>query len=235
MQKFSQLRTTAQIYVSVVVLVGLATVLHSIGTLYTNPIGPEWLVLGALTLLTGSFTVKVPSMSSRLTVSETFVFASVLLFGVAAGTLTVVLETLIVALWIKRDVRSIYRAVFNVAASALSIWMAATVFFAMAGTEAFWNHETPLGVLFAPLAVLTLIFFVSNSWLVAIAVGLEKNQSALEIWWSNFSWLSVNYFSGASVAAIIVTYTSALNARALFGTLVIIVPLLLVSYLTFRM
>ena len=234
MRTFSDLRPAARAYVSAVVTVGLAAVFQSIVTLYNHPVAPEWLVLGALTLLTGSFTIKVPSMSLRLTVSETFVFASVLLFGVAAGTLTVVLETLIVALWIKRDVRSTYRALFNVAASALSIWMAATVFFAMAGTGPFWNHDTPLSVIFAPLAVLTMIFFTSNSWLVAIAVGLEKNQSPAEIWWKNFTWLSINYFSGASVAAIIVTYTSTLNARALFGTLVIIVPLLLVSYLTFR-
>ena len=192
MRTFSDLRPAARAYVSTVAAVGLAAILQSIVTLYNHPVAPEWLVLGALTLLTGSFTIKVPSMSLRLTVSETFVFASVLLFGVAAGTLTVVLETLIVALWIKREVRSTYRAVFNVSASALSIWMAATAFFAMAGTGPFWHHDTPLAVILAPLAVLTLIFFISNSWLVAIAVGLEKNQSAAEIWSKNFTWLSVN-------------------------------------------
>src|SRR5882762_9447478 len=196
MRTFSDLRPTARIYVSTVEAVGLAAVLHSIVTLYRHPVAPEWLVLGALTLLTGSFTIKVPSMSLRLTVSETFVFASVLLFGAAAGTLTVVLETLIVALWIKRDVRSTYRAVFNVAASALSIWTAATVSFAISGTEPFFYLATPLSALFGPLAVLTIIFFLSNTWLVAIAVGLEKNQSAVDIWGKNFTWLSVNYFSG---------------------------------------
>src|SRR4030095_8785270 len=73
-----------------------------------------------------------------------------------------------------------------------------------------------------------------NSWLVAFAVGLEKNQWPPEIWWKNFKWLAVNYFSGASVAAVLVTYSNTLTARALLGSLVIIVPLLLVSYLTFR-
>lgn len=234
MQKFSQLRTTAQIYVSVVVLVGLATVLHSIGTLYTNPIGPEWLVLAALTLLTGSFTIKVPSITARLSVSETFVFASVLLFGPAAGTLTVVLETLIISLWVRREARSIYRAMFNVAAPAVSIWISATIFFAISGIQPYSNNDTPIAALFGPLAVLTIAYFLSNSWLVAIALGLERRQSAFEIWWKNFTWLSVNYFSGASVAAVIVTYTKKLDTTALISTLVIIVPLLVVSYLTFR-
>ena len=234
MRTFSQLRPAARAYVSTVVVVGFAAVLQSLIALYRAPVALEWLVLAALTLLTGSFTIKVPSINARLTVSETFVFASVLLFGVAAGTLTVVLETLVVALWTRREVRSTYHALFNVSASSLSIWIAATVFFAISGFEPLFNRNTPLGVLFGPLAVLTIVFFVSNSWLVAIAVGLEKNQSAPEIWWKNFKWLAVNYFSGASVAAVLVTYSNTLTARALFGSLVIIVPLLLVSYLTFR-
>ncbi len=234
MRTFSHLRPAARAYVSTVVIVGFTAVLHSIVDLFRHPVDPAWLVLGALTLLTGSFTIKVPSMSLRLTVSETFVFASVMLFGVAAGTLTVVLETLIVALWLKRDLRSAYRALFNAAASALSIWVAGTTFFLLTGSGPFWNHDTPLSLLFGPLGVLTAIFFVLNSGLVALAVGLEKDQPPIDIWLNNFVWLSINYFSGASVAAVIVTYTSALNARALVGTLVIIVPLLLVSYLTFR-
>lgn len=234
MQKFSQLRTRAQVFVSAVVLVGLATVLHSIARLYIDPIGPEWLILAALTLLTGSFTIKVPSITARLSVSETFVFASVLLFGPSAGTLTVVLETLIISLWVRRDSRSAYRAMFNIAAPAVSIWISATIFFAMSGIRPYSNSDTPIAALFAPLAVLTIVYFLSNSWLVAIALGLERRQSAFQIWWKNFTWLSVNYFSGASVAAVIVTYTKRLDTTALIGTLVIIVPLLVVSYLTFR-
>src|SRR5262249_52681925 len=74
----------------------------------------------------------------------------------------------------------------------------------------------------------------SNSSLVAIAVGLERRESPLRIWSTNFTWLSVNYFSGASVAAVIVTYTNSQDIKALFGTLIIILPLLVVSYLTFR-
>src|SRR5262245_20632487 len=103
MRKFSELTAPARAYVATVVLIGLTVVFYAIFLLFTKPIAPEWLVLAALTLLTGSFTIKVPSTTARLTVSETFVFASVLLFGAPAGTLTVVLETLVVALWTRRD------------------------------------------------------------------------------------------------------------------------------------
>ena len=229
-KKFSQLQPIARAYVAAVVGVGLAAAVHSIAVLFRNPIPPEWFALAALTLLTGSFTIKVPSIPSRISVSETFVFASVLLFGAAAGTLTVLLETLVISLWVKREARTLYRALFNVAAPAISIWLSATLFFAFSGIQPYSIHSSPLAALFAPLAILTVVYFLLNSWLVAIALGLERQQSPLELWWKNFTWLSVNYFSGASVAALIVTYTSKFD----LSTLIIIVPLLVISYLTFR-
>ena len=58
MQKFSQLRPVARGYVAVVVGVGLAAVVHSVAVLFRDPIPQEWFALAALTLLTGSFTIK---------------------------------------------------------------------------------------------------------------------------------------------------------------------------------
>src|SRR5262245_21675836 len=137
-------RSGGRLYISAVVTVGLAVVLHSFAAILADPIRPEWLILAALTVLTGSFTVKVPSMTARLTVSATVVFASVLLFGVASGTGTVVLETLVIAFLAMRERRSLHRALFNVAASALSIWVAATTFFRLTGKGPLLNQTVPL-------------------------------------------------------------------------------------------
>src|SRR6267378_1554852 len=115
---FAQLRPIARAYVTLVVLAGASAVAQSAHRLYVDPLGTQWLILATLTLLTGSFTVKVPSINARISVSETFVFASVLLFGAAAGTVTVLLESLVISLWVKRESRTLYRALFNVAAPA---------------------------------------------------------------------------------------------------------------------
>jgi diguanylate cyclase (GGDEF)-like protein/putative nucleotidyltransferase with HDIG domain len=227
---FVQLRPIARAYVTLVVLAGASAVAQSAHQLYANPLGTQWLILAALTLLTGSFTVKVPSINARISVSETFVFASVLLFGAAAGTATVLLESLIILFWMAPSGRPLHRLLFNMAAPAIAIWISGTVFFIASGIQPYSTHATPLPGLFLPLAAFTALYFLLNSWLVAIAVGLETHTSAYEIWWTNFIWLSVNYFSGASVAALIVTYTSELD----ISTLLIIVPLLVISYLTFK-
>jgi diguanylate cyclase (GGDEF)-like protein/putative nucleotidyltransferase with HDIG domain len=230
MREFLKLRPLARTYVTVVVLFGAATVAHSVHQLYSEPIGRQWFILAALTLLTGSFTVKVPSTNASLSVSETFVFASVLLFGPAAGAVTVLLECLIIQFWMKPGTRLVHRVLFNTAAPAIAIWLSGTVFFSTAGIVPYSRGATPLEALFLPLALFTALYFLLNSWLVAFALGFETQTSPAEIWWKNFTWLSVNYFSGASVAALLVAYTH----RVDISTLLVIVPLLVVSYLTFR-
>ncbi|MGE4057051.1 MAG: HD domain-containing phosphohydrolase, partial [Vicinamibacterales bacterium] len=209
---------------------GAVTVIHSLVTLYGSPIGSQWLVLAGLTLLTGSFTVKVPAVNAHISVSETFVFAAVLLFGPAAGAITVLLECLVILFWMKPQGRPAHRVLFNLAAPAVSIWLSGQAFFLTSGIAPYAPDATPLPTLFLPLFLFTSLYFLLNSGLVAGVVALETGKPALQVWWQNFTWLSVTYFSGASVAALIVTYTRDLDLSAL----AIMVPLLVVMYLTFR-
>lgn len=230
MEHFLSLRSIVRIYVSAVVTVGALVLGLSVHQLFVHPIGSEWLLLAGLTILTGSFSVKVPSINAYISVSEAFVFASVLLFGAEAGTVTVLLECLVILLWMKPQGRPLYRMAFNLAAPSVAIWTAGSCFYLLSGIHPYSEVFTPLPKLFVPLLAFTAAYFLFNSWLVAVAVGLETRRSAVQIWWKNFAWLSVNYFSGASVAALIVTYTQRLD----LSTLAVIVPLLVVSYLTFR-
>src|SRR6478752_1716532 len=122
-----------RIYLGAVITAGFAVILHSLYSLYLRPVGPEWFVLAGLTLLSGSFTVRVPTIPARLSVSETFVFAAVLLFGPAAATMIVVLDALVISLWQKRRVRRPPRVLFNVAAPSVAIWLAAHSFYWITG------------------------------------------------------------------------------------------------------
>lgn len=227
---YHSLRPIARLYIALVVLAGASAIAHSLYELVANPISNRWVILALLTLLTGSFNVKVPSINAYISVSEAFVFASILLFGTPAGTATVLIECFVILLWMKREARLIHRVLFNMAAPAVAVWVAGTAFYLLSGIEPYSKAFTPLPTLFVPLLAFTALYFLINSWLVALAVGLENNRSPAHIWWKNFAWLSVNYFSGASVAALIVTYTKQLD----FSSLAVIVPLLVVSYLTFR-
>src|SRR4051812_4640115 len=166
MSRFNELRLPVRAYVSAVVIAGVVTVGHSIHQVYVHPIGVQWLILAILTLLTGSFSIKVSSISAHISVSETFVFASVLLFGTAAGTVTVLLECLVILLWMKPQSR--HRMLFNMAAPSVAIWVSGTAFNSLSHIPPYSQFPTPLQHLFVPLLAFTALYFLLNSWLVAL-------------------------------------------------------------------
>ncbi|MCA1583218.1 MAG: HD domain-containing protein [Acidobacteria bacterium] len=225
-----KLTAQGQLYVVGVSAAGLIVLWQSLTALVDQPLNSGWLVLAGLTLLSGSFTVKVPSLQARLSVSETFVFTAVLLFGAPAGTVTVALDTLVVAWGARRRSRQPLRILFNLCAAALSIWTAGQAFFLFAGIPPLVHQPAALPVILLPLIALTIVYFTLNSALVAIALSFERGEAAFWIWRKNFLWLSVNYFGGASVAALLVSYTRTVDLAALG----IIVPLIVISYLTFK-
>ena len=193
-----------------------------------SPLGYDWLVLAGLTLLTGTFSIKVPSVNARISVSEAFVFAAVLLFGTDVATLVVALDSLILTSWLRSPTPSPLRPLFNMTAGALAISLASGLLSWMLPVHP--AATVPLDRLLLPVFALAISYFLINSWLVAFAVGLERKTSAVGIWRRNLLWLSLNYLGGASVALILVTYLKDINLTAV----VVLVPLLTVIYLTFR-
>jgi diguanylate cyclase (GGDEF)-like protein/putative nucleotidyltransferase with HDIG domain len=216
-----------------VVALGGAIILLSVYQLHARPIGWNWFILALLTLLSGSATVKLPSVPATISISETFVFTAVLLFGPAAGTLTVTLDVLAISLWLARRGHPTYRIAFNVFALPAALWIGATLFYSLSGIQplALTTAPVQISTLLVPLTVFTVVYFLLNSWLIAVAIALETQRSPLLIWQKNFAWLSLNYFGGASVAALLVTYTRNID----YTYIAFIVPLLAVLYFTFSM
>jgi len=233
--RFRNLPTGTKAYVYVVVGAGAATVIQSFYDLASKPIGWNWAILAILTLVSGSATVRLPSLPATISVSETFVFTSVLLFGSAAGTITVALDALVISFWSYRKGHPTYKILFNVCALPLTIWVASHVFFLFPNIEpmvtASRDETVRIGELVGPLLVFTILYFSLNSWIITFAISLERKLNAFAIWRDHFLWLSLNYFGGASVAALLVSYTHDLD----FTYLAVIVPLLVVLYFTFSM
>src|SRR5690242_9786934 len=89
------------VFITTVVLFGGYLLARAIEHLVAAPPDRGWLALVALAAVTSSFTVKLPSLPANLSASEAFVFSTVLLFGPAAGTITVVLDALVITFWTK--------------------------------------------------------------------------------------------------------------------------------------
>ena len=227
---FAALDLGARMFVGVIVASGFLAIAHSVYALRYSPVTSQWFVLAALTLLSGSITIKLPGIDSSISVSETFVFTSVLLFGTAAGTITVALDGLIISLWLWRKRIGLHKLLFNTSAPALSIWIAAQLFFWVTDVPPLTQSATSLPTLLPGLLLFAIVYFLLNSWLMATVVSFEGSSTPLEIWRNNFLWLSLSFFSGASVSILLVSVSREINLTAL----AVIVPLLIVSYLTYH-
>lgn len=231
MSAYKSLPKACRWYVLAVITAGTLVAAHSLHALVGVPPSFEWFLLAALTLLSGSFTIRIPSASVTISVSETFVITAVLLYGTAAGTIIVILDGMIISLWLAKNVRDVHKVLFNAAAPALSIWSASELFFLISGTQPLSRDPAPVAQFLAPLFLFTLVYYLLNSWFIAVAIGLEKSLRPFRVWRENLLWLSLNYFGGASVAALLVAYT---QTTSLASAVAIIVPILVITYLTFK-
>lgn len=235
MPKRDRLGHAGRLYVGCVVAAGVLAVLQSIRELTQSPVPWQWGMLAVLTLLSGSFTVRIPGVSARLSVSDTFVFAAVLLFGPEAATMIVVLDTLVISFWLGRTSVPASRLLFNLAAPALALWGASHIVYSIGGIQPLSITPKPALSIALPLLGLATLYFLLNSWLIAFAVALQKRESAYTIWKNNFLWLSLNYFSGASVAALLLPYLLQANTYDSFlYVTAVLLPVLLIFYLTFK-
>src|SRR5688572_16538529 len=158
-KRFAALDLSARLFVGIIVASGFLAIAHSVYALRYTPVTSQWFVLAALTLLSGSITIKLPGIDASISVSETFVFTSVLLFGTAAGTIIVTLDGLIISLWLWRKGIGLHKLLFNMAAPALSIWLAAQLFFFVAGVQPLTQGATSLPALLPGLLVFAIVYF----------------------------------------------------------------------------
>jgi hypothetical protein len=73
-----------QAYVWIVIAVGIYVIGVSMLDASLHPLPWQWFLLATLTLVSGSATVNLPSVPASISISETFVFTAVLLYGTAA-------------------------------------------------------------------------------------------------------------------------------------------------------
>ncbi len=221
---------SGRLYIWVVIVVGTLVIGNSLYEMYREPIGYQWFLLAALTLISGSATVRLPSSLASISISETFVFTAVLLYGPAAGTLIVTLDGLVISFWLAKRHHEPHRALFNMSAPAISAWCSAQLFFLVAGIAPLVKQPATLNQILPSLLLFAITYFGINSWLITFVIALERHLRPVEVWCRNFVWLSLNYFCGASVAVLVVSY----NREIDISFIGVIVPLLLLLYFTFK-
>lgn len=222
-------RTTRLYVLSVASLGALVVALSVSGVIHQSQEWHlRWASLVALTVVSGLLPVTLPSINISISISETFVVAGTLLFGTAGGTVLVLLDALFISfrLSITRRLRW-EQIVFNLAASPLALWTAAQI----ARIDPLFQTDQHLDVWFiVQLGGFTTVYFLLNSWLLAIAIALQQGVKPSSIWSKYFRDLLVNYGAGGSLGAVLIY-----NTRTVDPIFVaVILPLLVVLFLTYQ-
>src|SRR5688572_16756752 len=216
------------LYVGLVTLAGASLLAVSAFMLPSVPHAREWGVLSVLALVASRFPLRVPGRNAWFGISDTFFIASALLFGPAPATITVAVDSMLMASAFKTW--STRRFLFNSSGPAIAFAIGAQAFFGLSGTGPLFATQIQADALLLPLVCFVMVYYFLNAGLVSIAIALEKQTAVLAVWRSHFGVLSVNYFASGSIAFFVVLLTQYLNIVALIAA----IPVLAVINLATR-
>lgn len=214
-----------QVYMWSLVTAGAAVTLVSIYALPFGKLDARFIFLCLMVVASSLVAIRIPHVSGRITVADTFIFLTMLLFGGAAAILLSALEGVAATLAISKRPRTI---LFNSAILAISTFCTATVLNLTVGLPDAFGGFTP--TFFKAICVMALVQYIANTTLIAIEKASKLKESAWTTWRTYYLWTSVTYFAGASAAGIIAILINVYGFYAVVAT----VPIILIIFFTYQ-
>ena len=159
--------------------------------------------------------------NARISTLQPCMLAAIVLFGVKEAVLLAAVS--MTYFWIVGRPRvPAYKAVFNLCDFVLSAWIGGQVFFHVGGRLGdVSSPESLLGLLLATLA-----FFVVNTGLVSIAVGLEQKIRPFRVWYEKYSWTLNTQLAGGSLVILVGILRQSFGAQVFF----LVLPFCIMTY-----
>src|SRR3989440_8428880 len=188
----------------------------------------ELAVIAILTIfLSSRISIRIPRFDSQISVSDTFIFLSLLLYGYEVAILIAATEALLSSFRFCHKRSTIF---FNWGCAA---WSACVTSYSLhfAFGDVVSLGAGPFSARFiTAMALMALIQYVSNSGIVAICGALQAGRPIWQTWKKHYLWTSITYFAGASAAAVIAKLIQEFG----FYALVITIPIVAIVFFTYR-
>lgn len=212
----------AKAYIFGVVLAGAAILAYGLWNWHAQS-WPRFVFYCAMAVIASRMKVTLSAGAGTMSLSFLFV-----LIGVASFTLGETLVMGCLAILVQRSLRATHRPTpvqlaFNVASMACSIGAAYLCQAEVGGAGLF---ETPILMLLAAGA-----YFLTNTFSVALVIGLTEGQSAWAVWRESYFWSFPNYLVGAGLG----WATGVVSKSFGWQATVLILPVLYVIYRSHRM
>jgi signal transduction histidine kinase/CheY-like chemotaxis protein len=170
--------------------------------------------------------VEIPRIGGQITVSDTFIFLTMLLYGGEAAIFLAALDGICTSVRISRKLRTyLFNSAVLTCSTFLTVWTVRLCF----GPIAELPRRDITGAFITAVCVMALVQYAANSGLIAAAQSLKMGRPFCETWRRHYLWSSVTYVAGASAAGIIAKLVSAFGFYAVLVT----APIIAVLYFTY--
>jgi len=190
------------------------------------------LLTAVMMLVSSRFSVQIPRVNTSVTVSDTFIFLVLLLYGGLAGIMLAGVEGLFSGLHVSKGLRSSKKILivsFNSAMMLCSATLTVVVVHLFFGPIADLRFQE-LSHLIAAVGVMALVQYVSNTGISAIGLACKTGEPIWRTWQTHYLGTSITYFAGAAVAAI----SANSFEKAGLTILMIGTPVILIVYFTYH-
>ena len=216
----------ARFYMWTLIGFGAAITLYAVAQLPFGRFDLRFLLIAVLVVISSQIAVPIPRVSGRITVTDTIIFLTMLLYGGEAAILMSGLEGVGSTLRISKKLRTI---LLNSAVLATSTFITATALRLLFGAPENLADEGYSANFFIALCVMALVQYLSNTTLIAIEKSYKINESIWYTWKTYYLWTSITSFAGASAAGIIAQLINTFGFYAVVAT----VPIVLIIYFTY--
>ena len=217
----------ARIYMWSIVVCGSLITLICLYQLQFANLTPPFVLLAASVAVSSLVAVPIPRVSGRITVADTFIFLTLLLYGGAAAVVLSGLEGVCTTLLISKKPRTI---LLNASVLAISTFITVSVL-----TIVFGPPVQIISAAYSPnfllaICLMALVQYIANTALIAVEKSYKINESVWQTWKKYYLWTSMTYFAGASAAGIIAHSIGLFGLYAMMAT----IPIILIIYFTYR-
>ena len=216
----------SQVYLWTITTAGAAALLFSCARLSRDQVDIRFLVLALATILIGPrLSIPIPRVRAHISVSDTFIFLSLLLFGGEVAILLATAEAVCASARIGRQPRTHF---FNAGVMACATFMTVWTLRLLLG-DTLQVHDFYSSNYLVLLCTMAVVQYLVNSLLVAANSALKTDEAIWRSWSKNFLWTSITYFAGASAAGLIARFIGNIGFFAFSAT----IPIIAIVYFTY--
>ncbi|MBD0372924.1 MAG: hypothetical protein ICV60_18920, partial [Pyrinomonadaceae bacterium] len=215
-------------YMWAVVCLGAFICLFSLFRIPVLNLDLRFLLLALITFGIGSrVTIGIPRFKSEISISDTFILLTMLLYGGEAAILLAAVEaSLSSARFSKRPVTYLFNAAVMTVSTFCTVW---ALRFSFGSIEALSRGEYSARFIMA-VCLMAFVQYAVNSGLVAIAGALRSGKPLWQTWRDYYLWTSLTYFAGASAAAFTARLVLSVGSYALIA----MVPVIAILHFTYQ-